>query len=199
VIENVSAETLSCGPIDGSSPPGVRKKWTNAGKDELPRTNEPAPCSPANTGPPRHSACKPSMPVRRASYLTMVRIARIRQAGVMPQLPTPLRAALGLVATALDEARHLPDRAIELPMLAVSTALQMSLRAQQRYARLAARGDEVLNGRETTDDPPSWATFDEPVAVEKLNVTEDKPKSPRKAVPRPRSGKPSAFDAIGDE
>ena len=76
----------------------------------------------------------------------------------------PFRAALGLVATALDEARTLPDKAIELPMLAVSTALQMSLRAQQRYAALAARGDELLAGRAAspTSRPP-WATFDEPV------------------------------------
>ena len=64
--------------------------------------------------------------------------------GVM-HLPAPIRAAVGLVATAADEARHLPDRALELPMLAVSTALQVSLRAQQRYAQLAARGDQVLN------------------------------------------------------
>lgn len=78
-------------------------------------------------------------------------------------LPGPLRAAVGLVASAADEARHLPDRAIELPMLAVSTALQASLRAQQRYARLAARGDQVLNRRPATDEPPAWATFDDPV------------------------------------
>jgi hypothetical protein len=127
----------------------------------------------------------------------MVRIAWIRQAGVMPQLPTPLRAALGLVATALDEARTLPDKAIELPMLAVSTALQMSLRAQQRYAHLAARGDELLNRREATDEPPEWATFDAPIAVEKLDL--DEPRPPRKTVRKPRNTKPSAFDAIGDE
>lgn len=83
-------------------------------------------------------------------------------------LPGPLRAAVGLVVSAADEAKHLPDRAIELPMLAVSTALQMSLRAQQRYARLTARGDEVLNRRAATDDVPPWATFDEPVSTEQL-------------------------------
>jgi hypothetical protein len=69
---------------------------------------------------------------------------------------------------AADEARRLPDRAIELPMLAVSTALQASLRAQQNYARLAARGDDVLHRRRVTDEPPPWATFDEPVGVEEL-------------------------------
>jgi hypothetical protein len=84
------------------------------------------------------------------------------------QLPGPVRAVVGLFATAAEEAKNLPDRAIELPMLAVSTAMQMSLRAQQRYARLAARGDEILNRRGTTDDPPPWATFDEPVSVDTL-------------------------------
>lgn len=120
----------------------------------------------------------------------------------MPQLPTPFRAALGLVATAMDEARHLPDRAIELPMLAVSTALQMSLRAQQRYAHLTARGDELLSRREVTDEPPEWARFDAPVAVEHLDIVDtadDEPPVPRKTVRRPRNAKPSPFDAIGDE
>ncbi|MBN9620166.1 MAG: hypothetical protein J0H43_10625 [Actinobacteria bacterium] len=89
------------------------------------------------------------------------------------QLPSPVRAAVGLLANVADEAKQLPERAIELPMLAVSTALQMSLRAQQRYARLAARGDEVLNRRPVTDEPPSWATFDEPVPVEQLRAASE--------------------------
>lgn len=84
------------------------------------------------------------------------------------QFPGPVRAVVGLLANAADEAKHLPDRAIELPMLAVSTALQLSLRAQQRYARLAARGDDVLNRRPPGDEPPSWATFDEPVSMDEL-------------------------------
>ena len=88
------------------------------------------------------------------------------------QLPSPFRATVGLIAVIADEARNFPDRAIEVPMLAVSTALQMSLRAQQRYARLTARGDEVLNRRAITDEPPSWATFDAPVAVDSPAVHE---------------------------
>lgn len=79
------------------------------------------------------------------------------------QIPAPLRAAVGLVATAADEARRLPDRALELPMLAVSTALQASVRAQQRYARLTARGDAVLHRGQPSDEPPAWATFDDPL------------------------------------
>src|SRR4051812_13455006 len=93
----------------------------------------------------------------------MVRIARLGQAEAM-QLPAPVRAFVGLLAVTAEEAKHLPDRAIELPMLAVSTALQLSLRAQQRYAWLATRGDEVLNRRSPGDEPPAWATFDEPVS-----------------------------------
>jgi hypothetical protein len=117
----------------------------------------------------------------------------------MPQLPTPVRAAVGLVATALEEARRLPDKAIELPMLAVSTALQMSLRAQQRYTALAARGDDLLNRREPTDEPPPWATFDEPVSPAPLTLAKNETKPPRDSVRAPRNGKPSAFDSIGDE
>ena len=109
----------------------------------------------------------------------------------MPSLPTPFRAAVGLVAAALDEARHLPDRAIELPMLAVSSALQLSVRAQQRYARLTARGDQVLSGNTVSDEPPAWATFDGPV--------DTPPNGATKSVRPPRTGKPSAFDTIGDE
>jgi hypothetical protein len=83
----------------------------------------------------------------------------------MVSLPTPLRAALGLAVTVVDEARRLPDRAIELPMVAVSTALQMSLRAQQRYAALTARGDALLSGRQVGDEPPEWARFDDDAAA----------------------------------
>lgn len=80
----------------------------------------------------------------------------------MAPLPTPVRATIGLVAVAVEQARTLPDRVVELPVLAVSTALQFSLRAQQHYAELAMRGDEVL-GRlhEPPEEPPSWATFDD--------------------------------------
>jgi len=98
-----------------------------------------------------------------SSTLSMVRTARLGQAEAM-QLPAPVRAFVGLLAVTAEEAKHLPDRAIELPMLAVSTALQLSLRAQQRYAWLATRGDEVLNRHSPGDEPPAWATFDEPVS-----------------------------------
>lgn len=123
--------------------------------------------------------------------------------GVMPPLPSAVRAALGLAATVLDEAKNLPDKAIELPMLAVSKTLQLSLRAQRQYAALAARGDEILGARNVSDAPPPWATFDEPVdddVVTELPVRDaDAPPRPAKSINRPRARKPSAFDRVGDD
>jgi hypothetical protein len=79
-----------------------------------------------------------------------------------PSIPMPLRAAAGLAATAIDEARRLPDRLVGLPVLAVSTALQVSLKAQQRYAELVARGDHLLEQlRGQQQGTPDWVRFDE--------------------------------------
>jgi hypothetical protein len=80
----------------------------------------------------------------------------------MSHIPTPIRAALGLAATAVAEARKLPEILPQLPVTAVSTAMQASLRVQQHIATFAARGDEVISQlRGTSADPPSWATFDD--------------------------------------
>ncbi len=88
----------------------------------------------------------------------------------MPTLPTPIRAAIGLAATAVDEAMKLPETLPQavttMPMIAVSTAMQASLRVQQRIAALAARGDEVLSRLHgTSEEAPAWATFDDPPAT----------------------------------
>ncbi|HST47151.1 hypothetical protein [Jatrophihabitans sp.] len=88
----------------------------------------------------------------------------------MPNIPTPIRAALGLAATAVDEARKLPETLPQMvstvPLRAVSTAMQASLRLQQHLATLSARGDEVLSQlRGSSAEPPSWATFDESPAT----------------------------------
>ncbi|MBV9824028.1 MAG: hypothetical protein JO144_17495 [Actinobacteria bacterium] len=84
----------------------------------------------------------------------------------MPNIPTPIRAALGLAATAVDEARRLPEtlpQAVStVPLRAVSTAMQASLKLQQHLATLSARGDEVLSQlRGRSAGPPNWATFDD--------------------------------------
>ena len=92
-------------------------------------------------------------------------------------IPPPLRAAAGLAALTIDTARKVPQQLVGLPVLAVSTALQASLKAQQTYAGLIARGDEVLGQLRRREDAP-WARFDD-----------DEP-----AGARP----PSAFDAAPD-
>ena len=78
-------------------------------------------------------------------------------------VPMPLRAAAGLAALAIDEARRLPSRLVGLPVLAVSSAMQASLRMQQGYAELAVRGDQLLAQLRPgpTDETPPWARFDE--------------------------------------
>ena len=76
-------------------------------------------------------------------------------------IPPPLRAAAGLAALAIDNARKAPQQLLGLPVIAVSTALQASLKVQQTYAGLVARGDEVLSQLRGQQDAPSWATFDE--------------------------------------
>jgi hypothetical protein len=75
-------------------------------------------------------------------------------------IPPPLRAAAGLAALAIDSARRAPQRLLGLPVLAISTALQASLKAQQTYAGLVARGDEVLSQLRGQQDAP-WARFDD--------------------------------------
>lgn len=84
----------------------------------------------------------------------------------MPDAPMPLKIALGLAATAVDELRKLPESVPAAvsgaPMIAVSTAMQASLKVQQQLAVLAAKGEEVIAQlRGTSDEPPAWATFDE--------------------------------------
>lgn len=44
--------------------------------------------------------------------------------------------------------------------------MQASLRLQQEYAGLVARGDElIVSLRANSDEPPAWATFDEDTAA----------------------------------
>jgi hypothetical protein len=134
----------------------------------------------------------------------------------MPEVPSalrmPVRAAVGLAATLVDETRRLPDRALELPMLAVSRALHFSLKAQQQYAAMAARGEQVLSGSKVTDEAPEWATFDDLPGGEAADmpgstngVVGSAATASRAAragktgsVRPPRGGAPSAFDIVTD-
>jgi hypothetical protein len=77
-------------------------------------------------------------------------------------IPAPLRAVAGLAAATIDEAKRLPAWLVGFPVMAVSTALQTSLKVQQHYADLIVRGDELLAQlRPEPSDAPSWAQFDD--------------------------------------
>jgi len=79
----------------------------------------------------------------------------------MSSLPLPIRVAAGLAAIAVERARKLPQDVTEWPMTAVSQALQVSMRVQQRITELAIKGDEALAGLREPEEEPPWAVFDE--------------------------------------
>jgi hypothetical protein len=76
------------------------------------------------------------------------------------EIPEPVRAAAGLAATLLDEARKLPETLPGLPVRAIGLAMQTALKVQQEYSGLVARGDELLTGLRGEDEP-GLATFDD--------------------------------------
>jgi len=59
-------------------------------------------------------------------------------------VPTPVAAAIGLVPAVLDGVRRLPGRAVQLPILAVSSALAGLDHARREYDDLALRGERLL-------------------------------------------------------
>jgi hypothetical protein len=79
----------------------------------------------------------------------------------MKPLPMPLRLAAGLLAAAIEELQELPRKLSELPMTAVSQALQASMRIQQRVTELAIKGDRALGALRPVPETPAWARFDE--------------------------------------
>ena len=94
--------------------------------------------------------------------------------------PEVVRAAAGLAATVLDEARKLPETLPGLPVRVIGLAMQQAMKAQQTYAGFVARGDELFTGLRGENEP-GLATFDddEPVAA-------------------PAGFRDSAFDRAGD-
>src|SRR3954468_24567743 len=100
------------------------------------------------------------------------------------EIPEVVRAVAGLAATVLDEARKLPTTLTGLPVRLIGQALQVSLKLQQQYSGLVARGDEVLTGLRG-DAEPGLATFDDDLPA---------PPAPAGA----RSARSSAFDRVGD-
>ena len=79
----------------------------------------------------------------------------------MSHVPLPVRVAMGLVISAVEQARKLPEQLADLPVTAASKAVQAGMRVQQRVTELAIRGDQVLSLLRPVEDTPSWARFDE--------------------------------------
>lgn len=93
----------------------------------------------------------------------------------MSSLPFPVRVAAGLVVTAVEEVQALPRTIVGLPITAVSTVLQLSMRAQQVVTELAIKGDTALEGGRPVEDAPSWARFDDDVDTSRPVSTPKRP------------------------
>lgn len=59
-------------------------------------------------------------------------------------VPTPVAAAIGIVPAVLSGVRALPGKAVQLPVLALSSALNALDGARQEYDELAERGERLL-------------------------------------------------------
>jgi hypothetical protein len=79
----------------------------------------------------------------------------------MSHVPLPLRIAMGLVVTAVEQARKLPEQLFDLPVTAASKAVQAGMRVQQQVTELAIKGDQVFSLFRPVEDTPPWARFDE--------------------------------------
>src|SRR5689334_1818767 len=78
------------------------------------------------------------------------------------EIPEVVRAAAGLAAIVLDEARKLPETLPGLPVRVIGVAMQQAMKVQQQYACLVARGDELFTGLRGEDEP-GLATFDDDI------------------------------------
>ena len=90
------------------------------------------------------------------------------------EIPQAVRAAVGLAATVIDDARQLPRTLLTMPVRVIGLAMQATMKVQQHYSGLVARGDEVFTGLRGESEP-GLATFDEDL-------------------PEPTAGRTSAFD-----
>lgn len=100
------------------------------------------------------------------------------------EIPEVVRAAAGLAATVLDEARKLPETLPGIPVRLIGLAMQQAMKVQQHYAGLVARGDELFTGLRGENEP-GLATFDDD--LEPVPAT------------RPSNGyRESAFDRADD-
>lgn len=105
----------------------------------------------------------------------------------MSDVPLPLRVAVGLMVTAVEQARKLPEQLADLPITAASRAVQAGMRVQQRVTELAIKGDEVFSLLRPVEDTPPWAKFDEDDAPPAAGTGADAGEPGVSAGPRPDS------------
>jgi hypothetical protein len=79
----------------------------------------------------------------------------------MSHVPLPVRVAMGLLVTAMEQASKLPEQLAGLPVAAASHAVQAGMRVQQRVTELAIKGDQMFSLLREFEDTPAWARFDE--------------------------------------
>ena len=60
-------------------------------------------------------------------------------------VPTPVAAAIGIVPSLVDGVRQLPGKAVQFPVLAVSSALTALEVARKEYDALADRGEQLID------------------------------------------------------
>jgi hypothetical protein len=104
------------------------------------------------------------------------------------EIPQVVRAAAGLAATVLDEARKLPTTLPGLPVRVIGLAMQKAMWLQQQYSGLVARGDELFTGIRG-DQEPGMATFDD----------DDDDVAPVEPTPDTGGYRESAFDRAAED
>ncbi|MGB6161727.1 MAG: lipid droplet-associated protein [Pseudonocardiaceae bacterium] len=105
----------------------------------------------------------------------------------MSHVPLPVRVAMGLLVTAMEQASKLPEQLAGLPVAAASHAVQAGMRVQQRVTELAIKGDQMFSLLREFEDTPAWARFDEDEGD--AAATHTSPRSPT-TDPRPEDTRP---------
>src|SRR4051794_37833126 len=123
---------------------------------------------------------------------------RDRGALAVPKtVPTPVAAAIGLVPTVIDSAKRVPAKVVQLPVLAVSTALTRLAEAQQAYDDLAERGERFVSHLRGNGSGPAdvqeWLTEHVPTENGAVSqVTELLDKAAAKSTRTPSAPDPEA-------
>jgi hypothetical protein len=80
----------------------------------------------------------------------------------MATAPFGVRLLVGVVVTAIEETRKLPQTILMYPMTVASQVAHLVMKVQQDLADLVIKGEEALDQLfPPKEEQPEWATFDE--------------------------------------